>query len=182
MKFNYALWQQLQNENRKSIGRNIVSFSLLRWTGFCTGPEANQNKKQSRGNKEQRENMPDHIYQRKKGASATPNPPVIFPLSYFHIQTQCSSSLIVTFASNQQTVMDSTCTPPTLIIVDVWICPAPCLEVSDEKAVEFKELHMLRQTQPDILFSITHLQSIRISGISSLIIMPHWRQCVRTHT
>lgn len=62
MKFNYALWQQLWNENRKSIGRNIVSFSLLRWTGFCTGPEANQNKKQSRGNKEKRENMLDHIY------------------------------------------------------------------------------------------------------------------------
>lgn len=56
MKFNYALWQQLWKENSKSIGRNTVSFSLLRWTGFSTGPEANQNKKQSRGNREKREN------------------------------------------------------------------------------------------------------------------------------
>lgn len=41
--------------------------------------------------------------------------------------------------------MDSTCTPSTLIIVDVWFCPALCLEVSDKKKAE---LHVRHQTPP----------------------------------
>lgn len=76
--------------------------------------------------------------------------------------------------------MDPTCTLSTLIIAHVWFCPALHLEVSDEKAAEFKELRMRRQTQPDILFSITHTQSISISGIRGLIIMPHWQRCAHT--
>ncbi len=76
--------------------------------------------------------------------------------------------------------MDSTCTLSTLIIVDVCFYPALCF--GGQWREEFEKLRTRRQTQPDILFSITHSQSIRISGISGLIIMPHWQQCAHAHT
>lgn len=127
MKFNYALWQQLQNENRKSIGRNIASFSLLRWTGFfARGLRRTQIRTSREGNKEKRgECARSYLLDGERGAGATPNPPVIHPLSYFLTQkTQCTTRLIATFANNQETVMDSTCSPATLIIVVVWFHPA----------------------------------------------------------
>lgn len=152
MKFNYALWQQLQKENRKSIGRNIVSFSLLRWTGFCTGPEANQNKKQPRRNKAKRENTPDRVYQSKSGAGETPNPSAIFPSRIPPHRPRALPQLIAPFASNQEKVMDSTCTLSTLIIVDVQPWPAP--EFADESGRIQGAAHGASNTA--ILFPVTH--------------------------
>lgn len=62
---------------------------------------------------------------------------------------------------------------PTLIIADMWFCPAPCdgkLRAAPNSVVQ------------TFLFSIRRLKSARISGVSSLIIMPHLIQCALTQT
>lgn len=74
--------------------------------------------------------------------------------------------------------MDCTCTPH-LYNCECADFPALCVEVSED--VEFERLHRLC----DILFPITYSETIRISVISSLIIMPQRLQQyahTRTHT